>query len=142
MPNLGSTPFGTVSTIPTTSLIHSTSKLFPTVISQHSEELTAVKKSADNVTNDIETLTGYDKINDPPMPFPVERNNPLHADNHYWRNSLYEQGAHYFVSPTPSISLSELSETVCSALANYSQSSIMESVASRWRISRGIRWSP
>ena len=51
--------------------IHSTSELPTTVFLQHLEELTAVKKTADNVTINIETLTEYDKINDPPMTIPV-----------------------------------------------------------------------
>ena len=71
VPKLGSTASGTISTVPTSLPIHSTSELPTTVFLQHLEELTAVKKTADNVTINIETLTEYDKINDPPMTIPV-----------------------------------------------------------------------
>ena len=101
---------------------------------QHSEELTAVKKLANNGTNDNETLTEYDQINDPrlspkdpQMTIPVNWDLPFQTDNQ--RNHLYEQRVHTFVSASPPISLSELYETVNSALADHSQSSTTECIA-------------
>ena len=87
---------------------------------------------ANNVPHDNETLTEYDQINDPkllpknpPMIIPVEWDNPFQTDNNSQRNPLYEQRVHTFVSASPSISISELYETVYSAPADQSQPSTM-----------------
>ena len=64
------------------------------------------------------------------MTIPVDCDNPFRTDNNSQRNPLYEQRIHTFVSTRPSISLSELDETVYSALADHSQPSTMECVAS------------
>ncbi len=81
---------------------------------------------ANNITNDNETLTGYDQINDPN---PVEWDNPFQTDNNSQRNP-YEQRVYTFVSASPPISLSELYEMVYSTLADHSQPSTIECVAS------------
>ena len=56
---------------------------------------------ANNITDDNETLTEYDQINDPklspkdpPMTIPLEWDNPFRIDNRSQRNILCEQCAH------------------------------------------------